>query len=398
MSKWQGISAAVNAHLERLAQANRGILIARKISDNGGRDINEALLRQHVANEWGWRWAIFGASYGYVGEDGKPQVVAGVREGQTISGREQFSAGDAAINQGANLAVREHTMLTKATTHYVSGNVIDEVTLAANLAEPEPLFDTDLFTPYGFAVLERPIVMPDLDPNTGLVHPHVKVYVRAIGWCYEEAIFSNVDNLFHPGVSIFLYTTADDYTEGFYRTSIEAGFDETYPPENVAVNGLIPIEVIPWCFGVNWQPRDVSVYTPGTVPIPIAQERRWFMAFMRLCWQEIIVRHAVHADRPTNRRWDRMAKGKLLDFSILRLRREVDPNYRPPHVSQGTLTYRQFVRGTWKRVHLSSLGPARLADGRMDPYTHRLKWIEAYWRGPEDGEEGPTHKATSVTR
>ena len=36
------------------------------------------------------------------------------------------------------------------------------------------------------------------------------------------------------------------------------------------------------------------------------------------------------------------------------------------------------------------MGPARLADGRMDPETHRLNWIEEYWQGPEDGEHGPT--------
>ena len=114
-------------------------------------------------------------------------------------------------------------MLTKATSHYVSANVINEVNLAASLAEPEPIFDTDLFTPYGFAILEKPIVMPDLDPDTGLVHPTIVTHIRAIGWCKEDAIFSSKDDQFHPGVSIFLYTTRDDYEDGFYRTAKAAG-------------------------------------------------------------------------------------------------------------------------------------------------------------------------------
>ena len=398
MTKWQGIGPAVDAHLSRLAFANRGILLAQKIHHD--KDLSEKIVRQFTDNEWGWRWTLFAASYGLPDENGQPVIELLIKEGQTISGREQFGASEIALQQGAHLAVREHRLLSKATSHYVSANVINEVNTAAALAEPEPIFDTDLFTPYGFAILEKPIVMPDLDPDTGLVHPSIVTHIRAIGWSKEDEIFSSKDNKFHPGVSIFLYTTSDDYADGFYRTAKAAGKDP-YPPEITATglssDGLTPFEVIPWCFGVDWQSQDISHYEPGSVPIPVAAERRWFMAFMRLCWQEIIVRHPSRPDRPTQRRWERMAKGKLLDYSVLKLRREVDPNYKPQGMGPG-LDYRQYVRGTWKRVYYATMGPARLADGRMNPDSHRLKWIEEYWRGPEDGEEGPTHKATSVTR
>lgn len=398
MRKWQGIGPAVDAHLARLALANRGILLARRIHED--KDVSERTVRQFMANEWGWRWSLFSASYGLPDETGRPVIEALIKEGQTISGREQFGAHEVAIQQGAYLGVREQRMLTLATSHYVSANVIDEVSLAASLAEPEPLFDTDLFTPYGFAILEKPLAMPDLDPDTGLVHPSIVTHVRAIGWCREDDIFSSTDDAFHPGVSIFLYTTRDDYANGFYVTALAAGKDP-YSPDNVdpgtADNGLTPVEVIPWCFGVSWEGQDVAHFVPGSVPIPVANERRWFMSFMRLCWQEIIVRKAHRPDRPTSRRWERMARGKLLDYSVLHLRREVDPNYKPEGTGAG-LDYRQYVRGTWKRVYYATMGPARLPDGRMNPESHRLKWIEAYWRGPEDGEEGPTHKATSVTR
>jgi hypothetical protein len=398
MTKWQGIGAAVDAHLSRLGFANRGILLAKKIRED--RDFSEKTVRRFMENDWGWRWVMFSASYGLPDETGRPKIEALIQEGQTISGREQFGAEEVAIEQGAYLGLREQRMLTRATSHYVSANVINEVNLAASLAEPEPIFDTDLFTPYGFAILEKPLEMPDLDPDTGLVHPSIVTHIRAIGWCREEAIFSSKDDAFHPGVSIFLYTTRDDYANGFYASAKAAGKDP-YPPDTVdsgtSPDGLTPFEVIPWCFGVDWQGRDIPHYEPGSVPIPVANERRWFMAFMRLCWQEIIVRQVHRPDRPTSRRWERMAKGKLLDYSVLHLRREVDPTYKPEYTG-GTLDYHQYVRGAWRRVHLKKMGPARLPDGRMDPNTHRLKWIEPYWRGPEDGPEGPMHKATSVTR
>ena len=74
--KWQGIGAAVDAHLARLGQANRGIAIARKINDD--HDVSARTLAQHAGNEWGWRWALFGASYGHVGADGKPVIEVGI--------------------------------------------------------------------------------------------------------------------------------------------------------------------------------------------------------------------------------------------------------------------------------------------------------------------------------
>ena len=159
--------------------------------------------------------------------------------------------------------------------------------------------------------------------------------------------------------------------------------------------------MIPWRFGVEWAPRadDVNYHVPGTVPSPVAFQRRWFFAFMRLMWQEIIVRHATHEPRHTHRRWERLAKRKeLLDYTTLRLRRVVDPTYEPtgmglpvgpPGVGAGALAAARGFR---------SLGPARLPDGTMDPITHRLVWIEAHWRGPEDGPIGPMHTATSFVR
>ena len=159
--------------------------------------------------------------------------------------------------------------------------------------------------------------------------------------------------------------------------------------------------MIPWRFGVEWSPRDddINYHIPGTVPSPVAFQRRWFFAFMRLCWQEIIVRHATHEPRQAHRRWERFAKRKeLLDYTTLRLRRIVDPYYTPTGMGL-PLDHRVKVRAHWHYAYCSSLGgPARLPDGTMDPATHRLVWIESYWKGPEDGPIGAMHPATSVTR
>jgi hypothetical protein len=139
-------------------------------------------------------------------------------------------------------------------------------------------------------------------------------------------------------------------------------------------------------FGV--EPEDPVQATPG--------ERRWFLAFMRLCWQEIIVRHPTHASRAETRRWYR-AKKPILDYTVLRLRRVVDPLYKTPGGGV-SLDIRIRVRGHWRRQYYPALGHARNPDGTMNPDSHRLIWIEPFWRGPEDAPLGPLHSATSVVR
>lgn len=353
-------------------------------------------LRSLLNNGWTNRWVVFASSYGIPDENGVAMTTTGVREGQTIVGREQFTANEAALSQGCHLAMREHKMLANSVTHYVSAEVLDEIDEAASLAEMEPIFVTDLLTPNGFAVFERPIIFPDLDPDSGRPHPSVKVSVRAIGWTYEPAIFSNVMDDFGPGLSIFLYTTGDDYTTTYLGSLAEAGLPLPYDAEDVEATGLLQMECIPWRFGVGWGTRDVVAYTPGTVPHPVAMQRRWFLAFQRLMWQEIIVRHPSHVNRQQTRQWFR-SKKPVLEYTVLRLRREVDPLYKTPGGGV-SLDIRIRVRGHWKRQYYPSLGHARNPDGTINPESHRLIWIEPHWRGPEDAPLGPLHSATTVIR
>ena len=416
--KWSGLAPAVDAHLAlwRLAEHSKALSDTILDGNTSTTTLNQAIYDEHLG-----RWITFGMSYGLPDADGKPiiaqqalsdfgfvdtydeidKVLAEtlVVDGATISGREQFTAGAQAVFQGALLAHRERKMLREAVTHYVSAEVIDEVTTAAELAEPEPLFHTDLFTPCGFAVLEKPVIVPDLDSETGLPSDKVNVWVRAFGWQHHGGIASTRTHEVGEGVSIFFYTTGQDYMDGYVTDMRAIGREVAEDSESQAwLDQMLQMEVIPWMFGSEWTTRAEVGHRPGTVPGPVGFQRRWFLAFMRLCWQEIIVRHATHEPRHNHRRWERFAKRKpVLDYTVLRLRRVVDPNYKPSGMGL-PLDKRILVRGHWKRVHLKAMGPARLPDGRMDPNTHRLKWIEPYWKGPEDGPLGPMHSATSVVR
>ena len=429
---WSGLAPAVDAHLARWAVIRRVVPLTTVNMDGRNEAELENEARRNVmtvaATDAGRRWLDFARSYGLPDDQGRPQpsimlvdrerqtlgddafldqVASGgvkhVEEGATISGREQFHHTGGSLATGMIMIQRELLMLDEAVTHYVSAEVVEEVTWAAEEAFPEPLFDTDLITPSGFAVLETPLQVVDLHVDTGMPDPRVHVQVRAIGWQRHGNIRSPKTGDVGEGVTLFLYTTPRDYIDGYVQELRATGHrdDDTWWAQPDEVDGpFLPLEVIPWRFGAEWEvrPDDTVAHIPGTVPSPVAYQRRWFFAFMRLCWQEIIVRHADHEPRQVHRRWERLAQRKaLLDYTTLRLRRVVDPFYQPSGMGL-PLDHRVRVRAHWRRQWVPSLGPARLPDGTMDPATHRLVWIEAHWRGPEDGPIGPLHSATVVTR
>lgn len=423
VKKWSGLAPAVDAHLRRWDLAMRAQQVLDGVfssKDKRASTLGRKLVQGVVGNDVLRRWVQFATSYGLPGADGEPanpmeltNIQTGeivgmgqfppVNEGATITGRERFEWDERSINVGSLMLAREIQMLTSATSHYVSAEVVDEVTHAAEESFPEPLFETDLFTPAGFAVLEKPIQVPDLDSDTGLPRHDIHVQVRAIGWHRHGQIKSPIDGSVGDGITLFIYTTPADYRDGYCRELLEIdGRDDVDVPTDEGVDGpFLVLEVIPWRFNAEWtvKPETEWQHIAGTVPSPVAFQRRWFFAFMRLCWQEIIVRRAdSEVKRADRRRWEHLATRKeLLDYTTLRLRRVVDPLYEP----QGTgvpLDHRVLVRAHWRRQWVASLGPARLPDGTMDPLTHRLIWIERHWRGPEDGPIGAMHSATSVVR
>ena len=395
---WSGLAPAVDAHLKRYHASERWAPLAAAVVETEARD--ERALKAALGEMDIERWLIFGGSYGLPDEDGNPmptQLI--VTEGTTIVGREQFQGDSGALMQGALLAWRESRMLGQATSHYVSAAVVDEVSAAAELAEPEPLFVTDMFTPDGFAVLETPVRVPDLDPERGRPEPRLGVLMRAIGWQTHGDIANLATGQVHDGVTLFWYTTPADYRAGYVQEYRKLyGRDVPHDSPGPWDHDFVPVEVIPWSFGADWKPRTEPTYTPGTVPTTVAFQRRWFMAFMRLCWQQVITATREYPSRQIQRRWERSARRKpKLDYSVLRLRRLVMPGEHRTGTG-AKLDHRVLVRAHWRRQHIRSLGPARLEDGTMDPATHRLCWIEEHFRGPQDGPYGPTWKATSVVR
>lgn len=404
---WSGLASAVDAHLSMWSHANRlkrpMIEMAGGVYDPHAErvrirvDVDDDVMERIINIPHLRRWVLFAMSYGLPSEDGKVMKAPYMlMDGTTISGREQFVGTGTAVRSAGLLAQRELTMLNEAITHYVSAEIVNEISQAAAVAKCDPLWGTDLITPTGIAFFEEPFLINDLDPDSGLVRDDLWLGVRALGWQRHPHVFSAHTGQMHEGVSLFIYTSGSDY-DGIYVESME---DAGLKAERCNHDELMVIEVIPWSFGVEWDINDdTPEYVPGFVPSPVAAQRRWFHTFMRFCWQRILVPERHHPQRAEARRWERLAKGKqLLDYTNLRLRRFVEPAHEA-HPGFGTpLDHRVKVRPFWRNQYFPSLGPARLADGRMNPESHRLVWIESYWRGPEGAPIGAMQWATSVIR
>lgn len=437
-SKWSGLAPAVNAHLHRWQKSDaewqkvqRHFQRESKRSDSG--PISIALT--HDRYPLAYMWSIFARTWGLPTADGSVITQAVPMEGMTINGREQFVSTAASEKNGMGLMEREHRMLERAETVYVSSDIVDRINYASQSIDPEPLFATDLFAPCGLIVLEKPIKVPDYHPGTGIMTDFIHVGIRAIGWTPERIAVptpefdrdrdSEGELERMPGTMIYTYTTNEDWKntyaaevdraikDGKIRPEEAArifnpGTDQTISMPGVfsqdaaytlgALSGrdhLVPSDVMAWAFGRNWSGREQIDYVPGTVDSSVSFLRRWFLTLMRFSWQEIV---SPHRPPPSPKLARRMADAKRPNapYSILRLRRRADQTFETGTGKR--LTYRVKTRGHWRNVYVPTLGPARLEDGSYNPSSHRRQWIEAFWRGPIDGPLGPEHKATVIVR
>ena len=195
----------------------------------------------------------------------------------------------------------------------------------------------------------------DLHRDTGLPDPAVHTHVRAIGWHRHGGIMSTRDGNGRRGGDAVPLHDPDGLPRGLRAET--RGLSAPVPISPVAgdadIEGpFMPLEVIPWRFGVEWTARRRRRQLPrrrARCRLPVAYQRRWFFAFMRLCWQEIIVRHTTHEPRHNHRRWERLAQRKdaarLHDAAAAAGGR---PDYEPSGMGV-PLDHRVKVRAHWRR-------------------------------------------------
>ena len=418
MTKWSGLAPAVNAHLRRWKKVKDEFdRLQRAV--NTGRGIDGSQMP--IAGNW----AVFARTWGLPQPDGSIVTPTVAVEGMTINGREQFQYTPASEQNSYALMEREHKMLRSAETVYVSADIVDRVTRAAESMDPEPLFHTDMFTPAGMLILEKPLLIPDYHPRSGVLTDYLHVAMRGLSWGPEtiSVDWDKETQASVPGIMLMSYSTNEDWRDSYYHDMRRALADGKMTPSDVGMtfNGapvtleefeqtyfdwtmasgiprdmLTPMDAMGWSFGRQWQAKDRPEHEPGMIDTPVAYVRRWFLALMRFAWQRLLVHEHPRLSPKAQKRLVSEFKKPKHEFSVLRLRRTTE---RTDESGTGTgLQWRVQTRGHWRRVYVPTLGPARLEDGAFNDDSHRLKWIEPFWRGPLDAPLGPLHKATVIVR
>jgi len=287
----------------------------------------------------------------------------------------------------------EYKILNEGQTFYVSLHMQEMISAMAEKMGPEPLYETDLPAPSGVIVFERPLLFPDLHPDTGQLHEEILISVRAIGWRLSN-VSTNGES--RPGIEYMLWTDRASYVKYYIRSLEKLGLDAG-PGNKVEEipHGFWKTDHSGWSFRSSWTANSGYVAEDnsrienedGTVHTIVGMQRRWMLAFFRLYWQRIMIPEIYRPNRVERKRAHRM--GRPLEdgyIKIVRLRREIEVERRLARGESVSHYDHQFIVSAHpRRQWFKSLGPARNPDGTFNHDSHRLIWIESHIKGPVTG-------------
>ncbi len=253
-----------------------------------------------------------------------------------------------------NIADRLADMTFNADPIYIDPDMMTVFEAAWPQFKPEPFAPTDLVTPYGFALLPRPIKMLDKHGKT--------VTARAVLWAPatlrkkvprdpsddEPAEAGVVVALFHGTGDTDDWTTQGEVDLGpfdlMHFIAIAFGEDLSHNPEmDGPDNDHDPTEII-----------------------------RPVQCLWRLMSQSLVVSTPERPSKPFRKRWEAMRLPNDKKVTVVRLRRTYEDKTPDGEVHTVEWKSRWLVRGHWRNVWHSSI------------QMHRQQWVAAFIKGPAD--------------
>lgn len=219
---------------------------------------------------------------------------------------------------------------------FISEDIVDLATHAAQSFEMETHRVEDFFTPWGFAVLEKPFISKrDAD--------NLVAEIRYIWWLWSQPTPED------PPMGVVVMS-GGAYEEGKRNSELDNAH-HTF----------------------RWIPQVIYRMDEESLPTPEHEYDGhpviFLQALMRLAQQPLAEHTEAAADRPTRRRVQR-AGGSVRPITTITLR-------RPKGASTGAAssreyTHRWMVNGFWRNQFYPSLG------------THRQIYINSFVKGPKD--------------
>ena len=279
------------------------------------------------------------------------------------------------VPERMDLALSERHVTERASLYWVKDEMRALAEYAAARMPRQALVESDLPTPFGFAMFERPVVIMDVRDKA--------LNIGAISW----QLIAFTDQPEKVGVVRRFETDAD--MAGITRAGVEVAFysDESEPgayevPSNfTALPRLLFLHHEEYGFDrpVVTDEMLATLVRPLDLPPPNEEtlasfrlQRQFPLALWTLIQQPLSVVTEAAPHRTVARRLER--KGSPLAHSTIRivtLRRVV---HRAAEGEAGGVewSHRWLVSGHWRNQWLPSRS------------LHRLQWIDAFVKGPAD--------------
>lgn len=368
-------------------------LIARLL-DEGGDNPLRALM-PHENGELSERWWDVVTSLDLLTDDEKAQLVEDNRgaplrpDGKYLKATVEVGLIDTVIRRYLRLAANNTRDMLRAieSTWWVSSEIIEGITEAAETHPRSPLQQTDMPCMSGFARFGSPLVTMDVEG-----YP---VATIAIAWrARSDAFTTTVDRKLYgfpstaPGVEYLEFTNAASI-EAVARVSdnpeTRRSFQSGARKARAAYGGgLIPIYEGTWIFGAPWDEsteepvRDLAV-TDGVNPDIASNKatvltRQWLATFWHFVQEDVIPWERPSVPRHVGRRVGR-ALIHIPEVRVVDLRR-LRPPSTPDSIVDGAPNgssihwhHSWVVRGHWRVLN-------RGTD------KERAVWVSGYVKGP----------------
>lgn len=334
-----------------------------------------------------------------------PDAGGKLKNGSTVMTVGSVDPTPAHVEIAGRALIQQKQIFETTPLTFVNEEVMDLLGIATAKMDTDVIHPTDLIAPSGFVYLSKPIYQPDFHPDTGEYDPRLQFAVRGIAWHEAEIQLSNDSADLMRGVVLTLYS---DYE--ITRLIVDPGLREVWEAEKstpytpIVTHGpgycLYTGDQHAWAYGVPWTTNPDMTATRGfdsdrgtVAPLAVANIRKWFLAFMRFCWQELIVPRKpnnMEVSRQVRRAFERSSKADN-PISVVYLRR-LREDHDEPQTLGHSLTYRVLVRGHWRNQYYPTLGPVD------DPMSHRRIWIDPHVKGPEHAPFREGLKVTAVVR
>lgn len=257
--------------------------------------------------------------------------------------------------------------LREAEPTYVSSAAFDLIDHARQTFEPEPALPSDPWTPVGFVLLPRPMILHDAPPTElyPMRSPTGDFPVRAIGWTSLAS-----EDLSVGAFWISYYIDVDDEIEN----ARAAGVADRWDTDAHKMRALMPLSLahqFQWQWGT----------TPGTLPDELdtldgetaeatAIRGREQIAAVQTLWRIGSQFRPVPERAPRGIRRDAKRRGvDHENVNVIVLRRNKLASDREEATGR-QLTVQHIVRGFWRKQHYKT-GPRQI-------------WISPYIRGSDD--------------